>query len=97
PVPTVTRQWDSADTVEDWERNEDAPSPEPIGPIHHIPDGNGESIPISPAVVGAALDEYARQHPEELGQLVDDSEESAARTVTDRDESPPQDGDRPRN
>jgi choline/carnitine/betaine transport len=97
PVPTVTRQWDSADTVEDWERNEDAPSPEPIGPIHHIPDGNGESIPISPAVVGAALDEYARQHPEELGQLVDDSEESAARTDTDRDESPPQDGDRPRN
>ena len=59
PVPTVTRQWTSAATAEEWEEMEQTPSPEPIGPIHHIPDEEGEAI--NPAVVGAVLEEYSRQ------------------------------------
>ncbi|AGF72078.1 BCCT family transporter [Corynebacterium halotolerans] len=62
PMPTVTRQWDSAQTAEEWERNEESPSPEPIGPIHHIPDDNGDETVINPAVVGAVLEEYSRNH-----------------------------------
>lgn len=58
PVPTVTRQWTSAATAEEWEEMEQTPSPEPIGPIHHIPDEEGEAI--NPAVVGAVLEEYAK-------------------------------------
>ena len=59
PVPTVTRQWTSAATAEEWEEMEQTPSPEPIGPIHHIPAEEGEAI--NPAVVGAVLEEYSRQ------------------------------------
>ncbi|MDO5668645.1 MAG: BCCT family transporter [Corynebacterium sp.] len=59
PVPTVTRQWTSAATAEEWEEMEQTPSPEPIGPIHHIPDDEGEAI--NPAVVGAVLEEYSKQ------------------------------------
>ncbi|MFC6146326.1 BCCT family transporter [Corynebacterium nasicanis] len=59
PVPIVTRQWSRAETPEEWEELEQAPSPEPIGPIHHIPD---DEEPINPAVVGAVLEEYSRQH-----------------------------------
>ena len=57
PVPTVTRQWTSAETAEKWEEMEQVPSPEPIGPIHHIPDPDEDSQ-INPAVIGAALEEY---------------------------------------
>jgi len=60
PVPIVTRQWESAATAEEWEEMEQAPSPEPIGPIHHIPDEKGDGH-INPAVVGAVLEEYQRQ------------------------------------
>lgn len=44
PIPVVTRQWDEATSPEEWERNEEAPSPEPIGPTHQIPD-EGEDTP----------------------------------------------------
>ncbi|MDO5512105.1 BCCT family transporter, partial [Corynebacterium sp.] len=60
PVPIVTRQWSRAETPEEWEELEQAPSPEPIGPIHHIPDDNDDTA-INPAVVGAVLEEYSRQ------------------------------------
>ncbi|RNE48684.1 BCCT family transporter [Corynebacterium alimapuense] len=76
PVPTVSRQWDSADTPEDWERNEESPSPEPIGPIHHIPDEEDDSTLISPAVVGAAMEEYAKQHPDEISEPGTDKQDS---------------------
>lgn len=59
PVPTVTRQWAPAETAEEWEEMEQAPSPEPIGPIHHIPDDENGSH-INPAVLGAVLEEYSR-------------------------------------
>ena len=59
PVPTVTRQWAPAETAEEWEEMEQAPSPEPIGPIHHIPDDENDSH-INPAVLGAVLEEYSR-------------------------------------
>ncbi|MBB1056756.1 BCCT family transporter [Dietzia sp. B19] len=36
--PTVTRQWRRAYSAESLEKNEDAPSPEPVGPLHHIPE-----------------------------------------------------------
>ncbi|MFL0578746.1 BCCT family transporter [Dietzia sp. 179-F 9C3 NHS] len=36
--PTVTRQWDRAYSAEEFERNEGAPSPEPVGPLSRIPD-----------------------------------------------------------
>ncbi|MBB1054137.1 BCCT family transporter [Dietzia sp. B44] len=36
--PTVTRQWRRAYSAEALEKNEDAPSPEPVGPLHHIPE-----------------------------------------------------------
>lgn len=36
--PTVTRQWDRAYSPEELERNEGTPSPEPIGPLHRIPE-----------------------------------------------------------
>lgn len=59
PVPTVTRQWESAGTAEEWEEMEQTPSPEPIGPLHHIPDDDGGSQ-INPAVLGAVLEEYSK-------------------------------------
>ncbi len=59
PVPTVTRQWAPAETAEEWEEMEQAPSPEPIGPIHHIPDDENGSH-LNPAVLGAVLEEYSR-------------------------------------
>ncbi|HHX86399.1 MAG TPA: BCCT family transporter [Actinomycetales bacterium] len=36
--PTVTRQWDRAYSPEEFEKNEEAPSPEPVGPLYRIPD-----------------------------------------------------------
>ncbi|OAH54111.1 multidrug DMT transporter permease [Dietzia cinnamea] len=36
--PTVTRQWRRAYSPEALERNEHSPSPEPVHPLHHIPD-----------------------------------------------------------
>ena len=59
PVPTVTRQWASAETAEEWEEMDQAPSPEPIGPIHHIPEEGADGAPLNPAVLGA-LEEYTR-------------------------------------
>lgn len=65
--PVVTRQWDEAPTAEAWERNEEAPSPEPIGPVHHIPDDDTDDPSgFNPAVVGAVLEEYDKRngHPD---------------------------------
>ena len=37
-LPTVTRQWDRAYSADELEKNEEAPSPEPIHPLHEIPE-----------------------------------------------------------
>ncbi|EOM75223.1 BCCT family transporter [Rhodococcus rhodnii] len=37
----VTRQWEETHSPEELERQEAAPSPEPIAPTYHIPDENG--------------------------------------------------------
>ena len=81
-TPTITRQWEPAHTPEAWERNEEAPSPEPIGPVHHIPDEDGALVPVNPAVVAAALDEYVKQHS-------DDDAESAVRIVEETEPEEP--------
>jgi len=81
-TPTITRQWEPAHTPEAWERNEEAPSPEPIGPVHHIPDEDGALVPVNPAVVAAALDEYVKQHS-------DDDAESAVRIVEETEPEAP--------
>ncbi|MEJ6018939.1 BCCT family transporter [Corynebacterium sp. H113] len=57
-TPVVTRQWEPAETAEKWEEMEHQPSPEPIGPIHHIPDDNQadqDSTPANPAEIGSQL------------------------------------------
>lgn len=41
--PTVTRQWDRAYSPEEFEKNEGAPSPEPVGPLYRIPE-EGEKV-----------------------------------------------------
>lgn len=61
-VPVVTRQWKPATDPEAWEKNEAVASPEPIGPIHHIPDRDVED-PVNPAVIGAVLEQI--QHGDE--------------------------------
>ena len=38
-LPTVTRQWDRAYSADELEKNEEAPSPEPVHPLHSLPDG----------------------------------------------------------
>lgn len=82
-TPTITRQWEPAHTPEAWERNEEAPSPEPIGPVHHIPDEDGAPVPVNPAVVAAALDEYVKQHSDEDDdpdfRIVEETEPEAPR------------------
>ncbi|WP_293952580.1 BCCT family transporter [uncultured Corynebacterium sp.] len=57
PIPVVTRQWEPANDPEAWEKNEAVSSPEPIGPVHHIPDEESDE-PVNPAVIGAFLEEY---------------------------------------
>ena len=57
PIPVVTRQWEPANDPEAWEKNEAVASPEPIGPVHHIPDEESDE-PVNPAVIGAFLEEY---------------------------------------
>ena len=37
-LPTVTRQWDRAYSADELERNEEAPAPEPVHPLHTIPE-----------------------------------------------------------
>ncbi len=37
-LPTVTRQWDRAYSADELEKNEEAPSPEPIHPLYEIPE-----------------------------------------------------------
>ena len=47
-TPTVTRQWRRAYSAEELEKNEDAPSPEPVHPIHHIPESEqDDGAPVS--------------------------------------------------
>ncbi|QGU08314.1 Glycine betaine transporter OpuD [Corynebacterium occultum] len=71
PLPVVTRQWDEAYTPEDWEKNEEIPSPEPIGPVHHIPnDSTDDPNGFNPAVVGAVLEEYDKQQGKDWGANV---------------------------
>ena len=85
-TPTVTRQWESAETPEEWERHEEAPSPEPIGPVHHIPDEEHEQA-INPAVIGAALEEYVKNHQDDDEEEDPDKDESR---VIIRDEQEPE-------
>ena len=40
-LPTVTRQWRHAYSPEELEAHEEAPSPEPVHPLHQIPDEDG--------------------------------------------------------
>ncbi|MBB1018245.1 BCCT family transporter [Dietzia sp. DQ11-71] len=40
-LPTVTRQWDRAYSPEELEEHEEAPSPEPVHPLHQLPDSDG--------------------------------------------------------
>lgn len=77
-TPIVSRQWEPAETAEDWERMEEVPSPEPIGPTYHIPGENGEDEPVNPAVVGAVLEEYGKHQEDEenYGENVTYVEES---------------------
>lgn len=97
PAPVVTRQWKDAYTADAWEKNEDIPSPEPIGPVSHIPDENVEDgSGFNPAVVGAVLEEYSKQngHPdygenvtyiEEVAPVDSDSESTPKHAKTDPD------------
>ena len=39
-LPTVTRQWDRAYSPEELEVQEEAPSPEPVHPLHQLPDAD---------------------------------------------------------
>ena len=43
-LPTVTRQWDRAYSADELEKNEEAPSPEPVHPLHAIPDEDGAGV-----------------------------------------------------
>lgn len=40
-LPTVTRQWRRAYSAEELEDHEEAPSPEPVHPLHQLPDSDG--------------------------------------------------------
>ncbi|MGD7001452.1 BCCT family transporter [Corynebacterium halotolerans] len=71
PTPVVTRQWKRAYTPADWEKNEGVPSPEPIGPVHHIPDDSvADGSGFNPAVVGAVLEEYDKKNGPDWGEKV---------------------------
>ena len=43
-LPTVTRQWDRAYSADELEKNEEAPSPEPVHPLHAIPNEDGAGV-----------------------------------------------------
>lgn len=48
--PTITRQWRRTYSPEALEKHEEAPSPEPVHPLYHIPDG--EQDDGAPSVAG---------------------------------------------
>ena len=49
--PTITRQWRRAYSAEELEKHEEAPSPEPVHPLYHIP-GDGEQDDGAPLSAG---------------------------------------------
>ena len=65
-LPTITRQWDRAYSPEALEKNEDSPSPEPIHPLHTIPEGEQDDgapvdatdapCPVEDETVGGSAD-----------------------------------------
>ena len=67
--PTITRQWRRAYSAEELEKHEEAPSPEPVHPLYHIPeDGEqDDGAPVAAAEPDTRSEGQAEGQAEEKG------------------------------